>query len=333
MKLYLPYSLLILMILFNSCSQDPELTEPVNPAKKQIVQKDSQNSQKTNSDSSPATATEVPNSTQNPTDLATPTDKAVASPENIPTPPAQSAPVPLENNPSDVKPLPKVKRILSEKCQPIENYSYDDPRFLEKSKVILTRISGACVNASGTEGYLPDSGWMVMGFPCSGGEGRIDWKGTNYNAPKMVSFLLDTNCPMAPLDHKKLSLLVNEEMHFTPERPMSAFNPFMVQYWEFQGLDDADASLTVDIRSNKGLTTIWNQFISAKPLKILLYGRENAWVPGNHLYEVDADIQWVSKNRFTLRVNRAKALKPEDIALVKARCEALRPERDCSKVF
>ena len=174
---------------------------------------------------------------------------------------------------------------------------------------------------------------MAMGFPCTGGEGRIDWKGNNYNAPKMVSFLLDTSCPMAPIDPLKLKASVKEEAGLPIESPMIAFNPFVVQYWEVIGYQDADATFSVDLRIGKSLTTGWNSFIKQKPLKVLLIGRENAWVPGNHMYAVDADILWASKNRFTLLVSGARTLKGLELANIKARCEALRPERECGKVF
>lgn len=174
---------------------------------------------------------------------------------------------------------------------------------------------------------------MAMGFPCSGGEGRIDWKGTNYNVPKMVSFLLDTSCPMAPADPHKLKEMVIRETGIPATAPLVAFNPFVVQYWEIPGYDDADASFTVDLRNNKSLTGAWSQFIKQKPIKVFLVGRENAWVPGNHMYAVDAEMHWVSKNRFTMKVLGAHLLKGDELTAVKARCEALKPERECGKVF
>jgi hypothetical protein len=107
----------------------------------------------------------------------------------------------------------------------------------------------------------------------------------------------------------------------------------MVQYWEFLELDDADATFTVDLRSGKGLTKAWTDFTKGKPLKVQLVGRENAWVSGNHIYQVTGEIRIASRNRFTLHVDSAKVLKGDDLNAVKTRCEALRPERECGKVF
>lgn len=219
-------------------------------------------------------------------------------------------------------------------CRPVHGFAGDEPVFVKSADAVLTRIAGACDLADGSKGHLPSGGWMAMGFPCTGGEGRIDWKGTNYNVPKMVSFLLDTSCPMAPTDLGRLKTLVTNEVGINPQAPLIAFNPFVVQYWEFPGFDDADASFTVELRNNKILSSAgWGQFIKQKPLKVFLVGRENAWVPGNNMYAVDAELHWASKNRFTMKVLGARVLKGDELNAVKTRCQALKPERECGKVF
>lgn len=239
---------------------------------------------------------------------------AVAAP--TPMPSATPAPTPLAD------------------CKPVQGFPGDEPVFVKSADVVLTRIAGACDLADGSKGHLPSGGWMAMGFPCTGGEGRIDWKGTNYNLPKMVSFLLDTSCPMAPTDLNRLKTLVTTEIGISPQAPLVAFNPFVVQYWEVQGSDDADASFAVDLRTAKSLSGIWaKEFIKQKPIRVLLVGRENAWVPGNNIYAVNAELNWASKNRFTMKVSNAHVLKGDELNAVKTRCEALRPERECGKVF
>ena len=237
---------------------------------------------------------------------------AVATPTPAPTP----SPTPLAD------------------CKPVHGFPGDEPVFVKSADAVVTRISGVCDLADGAKGHLPTGGWMAMGFPCTGGEGRIDWKGTNYNVPKMVSILLDTSCPMAPTDLNRLKNLVTAEVGINPQAPLVAFNPFGVQYWEIPTFDDADASSTVELRTAKSLAGAWaKQFIKQKPVRVLLVGRENAWVPGNNLYAVDAELNWASKNRFTMKVLNAHVLKGDELNAVKARCEALRPERECGKVF
>jgi hypothetical protein len=190
-----------------------------------------------------------------------------------------------------------------------------------------------CRDKNGVPGHKKNAGWMAMGFPCTGGEGRIDWKGTNYNRPKMVSFLLETSCAMAPKDHALIKKEAEKVAGIPPTSAMIAFNPFVIQYWEVPGFDDADTSFTVDLRSSKGIDDAWIKFIKPKPLRVFIVGRENAWVPGNYMYAVEADLNWASKNRFTMRVETARKLSGDELSKVRGRCEALRPERECGRVF
>lgn len=252
---------------------------------------------------------------------------------DTPSPLAPPTPIPPEEAPLvAAAPAPSAP-ASSPDCLVVPIFPGDEPVFLPKTKVMLTRMSGPCTTPTGEAGHLPSSGWMVMGFPCTGGEGRIDWKGTNYFAPKMVSFLLDTNCPMAPLDQNTLKQSVIAEAGLSPRSSLVAFNPFVIQYWEVLDYQDADSTFSVDLRIGKSLTTGWNAFIKQTPYKVLLVGRENAWVPGNHMYVVEAEIHGTSKNRFKLAVQTARILKGEELTTIKARCESLKPARDCGKVF
>ena len=205
--------------------------------------------------------------------------------------------------------------------------------FLPENKVVITRIMSPCVSPTGQVGHKKNAGWMAMGFPCTGGEGRIDWKGTNHNRPKMVSFLMETSCAMSPSDTNKIKSEAAKVAKIPESSTLIAFNPFVIQYWEIPGYDDADVSFTVDLRSGPALDDAWTKFIKGKPIKVFLIGRENAWVPGNKMYSVEGEIVFVSKNRFSFRVATANIISGTDLEKVKSRCETLRPERDCSRVF
>jgi hypothetical protein len=218
-------------------------------------------------------------------------------------------------------------------CDTSVKFNDEEPIFLPESKVFVTRIMSQCLAPDGKVGHRKNASWMVMGFPCTGGEGRIDWKGTNYNKPKMVSFLLETSCPMAPTDKTKIQKEAFERLGISKEANLVAFNPFVIQYWEIPSYGDADTSFAVDLRSNKGLDEGWANFIKPKPMRIFLVGRENAWVPGNFMYAVEGDLHWVNKNRFTFKVEKARLLGTDELLNVKTRCEALKPPRDCSRVF
>ncbi len=227
-----------------------------------------------------------------------------------------------------VKPDP-----IMEDCDTTFQFSEGEPIYLPENKVIITRVMSPCRNKEGVPGHKKNAGWMAMGFPCTGGEGRIDWKGTNYNRPKMVSFLLETSCPMGPTDTNRIRSEALKVAGIPLSAPMIAFNPFVIQYWEVPGYEDADTSFTVDLRSGKGLDDAWIKFIKPLPLKIFLVGRENAWVPGNYMYAVEGEIQWASKNRFNLKVTTARKLSGNERTSVQERCQGLRPERECGRVF
>ncbi len=247
--------------------------------------------------------------------------------------PAPVAPAVIETKPAEPVLPPGPSSTVPPDCQSVRGFPNDEPVFVKSAGAVLTRIASPCDLADGTKGHSPTGGWMAMGFPCTGGEGRIDWKGTNYNVPKMVSFLLDTSCPMANNNPTRLTTLVRDEVGVNHSAPMIAYNPFVVQYWEIPGTDEADATFAVELRNVKTMSHTWGPFIKMKPLKVFLVGRENAWVPGNNMYAVEAELNWASKNRFTMKVLNARVLKGDEFVAVKARCEALRPERECGKVF
>lgn len=260
--------------------------------------------------------------------------KAVVEPvktEPVTTPVTQAPEVKISEAPPVSSPTPAPS--VSPDCYPVRGFTNDEPVFVKSAGAVLTRIAAPCDLADGQKGHMASGGWMAMGFPCTGGEGRIDWKGTNYNVPKMVSFLLDTSCPMANSDPNRLKNFMISEVGVSNTAPMTAFNPFVVQYWEIPGTDEADASFAVELRNVKTMSHTWGPFIKQQPLKVFLVGRENAWVPGNNMYAVDAELNWTSKNRFMMKVLGARVLKGDELTAVKTRCEALRPERECGKVF
>jgi hypothetical protein len=218
-------------------------------------------------------------------------------------------------------------------CDTSTDVSEDTSIFLPGNKVFITRVMSPCLSATGQRGHKKNAGWMAMGFPCTGGEGRIDWKGTNHLRPKMVSFLMETSCDMAPRDNTQLKKEASQVANLSLTAPLIALNPFMIQYWEVSGLQDADTSLTVDLRTPESLGETWSQFIKGTPIKVFLVGRENAWVPGNKIYGVNGELIFVNKNRFTFKVIDARLLAGDELSKVKARCEKLRPVRSCSEVF
>jgi hypothetical protein len=267
--------------------------------------------------------------------------QAVAEPPQVPTvtaaipaPSASPSPDAATTPKSDEKPMPVDPKVpVVADCVADQKMEQFEPILVQKTKTFVTRITSPCATPTGAKGHRPQFGWIAMGVPCTGGEGRIDWKGTNYLAPKMVSFLFDTTCPMAPRDTSTLLRETNTALGYDAATKMIAFNPFMAQYWEFPDLNEADTSFNPDLRNGKSLTSAWSQFVKGKPLKLLMVGRENAWAPGNFIYVIEAELTFINKNRFTASVINARLLKGDELTAIKTRCEALRPERECQKVF
>ena len=248
-----------------------------------------------------------------------------------PSSPQTDSQVPTPN--AVVPSSPKSTLQHADDCDTAVELAEESSIFLPENKVFVTRIMSPCLAPSGQKGHKRNAGWMAMGFPCTGGEGRIDWKGNNYNRPKMVSFLMDTSCPMAPTDHGRIKSEAFKIAKIPETAQLIAFNPFGIQYWELPGFDDADTSFNVDLRSGSSLDDAWTNFIKGKPLKAFLVGRENAWVAGNKIYAVEGEILYASKNRFTFKATTARQLTVPELEKIKTKCEALRPERACSSVF
>jgi hypothetical protein len=185
----------------------------------------------------------------------------------------------------------------------------------------------------GRKGYFDDSPWVAMGIPCTGGGGVVDYRGTNIYNPKIVSFVISTDCPMFPSDLQVVRKLGQDGFGLKSEAKLVAYVPFIVQYWELPGFRDSDVGFTVDLRTTQALTVAWKRFLDLEPLRVWLYGRENSWMVGGHFYAIEADLIYTQQHRFRLQVVKVKALNESEQQEVKARCEALRPSRKCHQVF
>jgi hypothetical protein len=198
---------------------------------------------------------------------------------------------------------------------------------------VVTKFFRACTTRNDAPGLAQNSAWLAMGFPCSGGDGRVDWKGSHYERPKLVEMILANDCPMGPVDQQALKSLAKKELGIPMESTVGAYTPFMVQFWEIPAIGESDIGFSVAMRENQGLTSTWGKMIKGEPLRILLVGRENAWTQTDHLYMVEADISITSRNRFRLKPVSVKVMTTKEIEAVRLRCEALRPARNCSGVF
>jgi hypothetical protein len=206
------------------------------------------------------------------------------------------------------------------------------PSFMKSQSIMVTRFLKSCTLETGGTGFQENSPFVAMGFPCAGGEGKMEVVGYYYN-PKSVRFILDTACPMLRTSQEKIRNAVREALKLTSKASLLAINPFAVQYWEIPGFEAADVGATLDLPAIETQVKRWNPVTKGHPIEVRLYGRENAWIQDNVVYEVQGELLVVSQSRFQLRVKQAKAMTKEEEKKVLARCKALEPARECSQVF
>ncbi len=247
---------------------------------------------------------------------------------------AAQAPVTGPDKPaSDVIPGADPCQAITLQPGPDGSVNWTPPVTSPSNSYVITKFFRACTTRNDTPGLAQNSAWLAMGFPCSGGDGRVDWKGSHYERPKLVEMILANDCTMGPVDQQALKVLANKELGIPKESAVGAYTPFMVQFWEIPALGESDLGFSVAMRDNQGLNTTWGKMIKGEPLRILLFGRENAWTQTDRLYMVEADIVITSRNRFRLKPASVKVMTTKDIEAVRLRCEALRPARNCGSVF
>jgi hypothetical protein len=245
--------------------------------------------------------------------------------------PALAAPV-AKAGPTPAQVAAKAPPLPPSTCQALAKLPSDPPLALPGKNVVLTRFLKPCITPEGQRGYEKTTPYLAMGFPCSGGGGRIEIKG-HYANPKMVTFLLGTDCPLAPSSRESVQQLLGSTFGLPVGVKLVAYTPFVVQYWEVPAMEDADIGYALELRSAPAVEGLWRRFLKHEPVRVHLFGRENTWVPGDSFYAVEADLTQSGRTTFQLQVVQVKALPKEQIAVVKQRCEALRPSRNCSEVF
>lgn len=201
-------------------------------------------------------------------------------------------------------------------------------------RYVVTKIFRSCTTRDNAPGMELNSPWLAMGIPCSGGDGRVDWKGTNYLRPKLVQLIVANDCPMGPPDSQGVKELANKEFGIPMESLVGAYTPFIVQFWEIPSLGESDVGFSVDLRDSDARTKTWGNMVTkGEALRVVLIGRENAWTQTDQLYMVEADVVITTKNRFRLKPVSVKPMTPKDVEAARTRCEALRPARNCASVF
>lgn len=273
--------------------------------------------------SSPGSAAHIPTAAPSETDLTAGTADSEAA-----RPPAPTA-IPVAALP----PKLVATQALSGACLPWPRQVPPGmPVYLKEKNFVVTRLLTACTLPDGTPGYDRNTQWMAMGIPCTGGRGKIDWT-DKYVAPKQVAFQLSNSCPMTPTDSAGVIAAAKSMLGLGDGAKLLGYTSFSPQFWEVIGQNEADSGFAVELRSPQSLGNLWTKVRDGQPLRVRLYGRENAWLQGDFTYEVEADIVVTEKNRFKMVLISVKPLNDVELAEAKQRCESLRPKRNCSAAF
>ena len=211
-------------------------------------------------------------------------------------------------------------------CTPWK-FSQEPPYFLESAKIMITRVMKPCKAADGAYGFTKGSGWLAMGFPCTGGGGKISIKGKSYK-PKKISFPITNSCPMIPEGLGGVKQIGEETFSEASFKPL-AYYPFAVQYWELVDYREGDVGFEVGIWSAETIKEGWKQFRLGQPLRVRLYGREDAWVRGKNIYKVSGEII-KSASGFSLNIIGAEPLPEVELKEVIERCGQFRGQRACA---
>lgn len=257
---------------------------------------------------------------ENPTPVPPLVSKEGQKDKTAGTPPqAAAAPVVVPTTPADECIPSKVKQV--------------PPFFLADQQVIVTRVAGACDAEGAQPGFQANASWMAMGFPCSGGFGKISYR-DHYHNPKWVSFFLSNSCPMLPSDWDGVKKMGETVVGLSRTTKLMAYYPLAIVYWELPDSGDADLGSSIELRRQDAVEKVWPKFRDKKStIRARVYGRENAWVKDNHFYAADIELINEGKEKFRIKVNQASVMDEEQIKEAIARCDKARPMHNCQDVF
>ncbi len=221
---------------------------------------------------------------------------------------------------------------LDDRCRPIAKADSGLPVIATGKNLVLTKLMKPCITLDGRRGAEKESSYLAMGFPCTGGSGRLEIKG-RYHNPNMVTILFGTDCPMATSSKDQAESVLAQALSLPSDMRLAQVTPFVVQYWEIPGMSDADVGFGVELRSSAAREGLWRKLQQQESVRVRLYGRENNWAQGEHFFQVDADVKLTARTSFTMQVVQISALKKDEILKVRERCESLEPRRNCRAVF
>jgi hypothetical protein len=227
--------------------------------------------------------------------------------------------------------VPTPIQLADDPCHP-HSAGTAPPWYLPDFKIVINNVSNPCVTREGELGFRANSEYMAMGIPCSRGGGKISYEG-HYYLPKIVSYIMSTDCPMVIPDRAALEKYLTGDIGLKGQIKLISLNPFALQYWELQDFAEADIGSAIELTDDKTLQKLWHRWKDGHGFSVKLYGRENSWFEDKVFYEVLGNLVPDGRNTYRLEIRQVQALDSAKEALVRDRCEALQPRRRCDAVF
>ncbi len=217
-------------------------------------------------------------------------------------------------------------------CVPLAEELQNLPQFVSQTGALIVKFLNECKTTTGANGIKKGSPWTALGFPCTGGKGEYDWKGSQY-APKLVQFKFTNSCPMLINSQESVEKELKRHLPIPEDSKLIAYYPFTVVYWEVVEYSDADIGYTLELFSKISRSEGWNNFQAGKPLYVRLFGRENTLVKTPNLFEVAGYVQREDDHQFRFDVDSVRLLDEKAIQATKEKCYRLKPRRNCEQFF
>ncbi len=227
-----------------------------------------------------------------------------------------------------------ISETSTNECFSLSDKKITMPMVFGDESFILTRFLSLCPENSDGNHIKQGSGFVVMGIPCSGGNGRMEYRGHAF-APKYVSYTFNNDCPMKFNAMSQVEKIVQSKLGLSSQEKLMALLPMNVRYWEIPGLADSAAGHVVELLSMESRQTLWTKWQKSEPIPVDLYGQENAWTETHQMYRVKGEIIPEGKNqeKFKLIVKSLEFLTDDMKSEVKSRCEQKIPKLPCGDIF
>lgn len=225
---------------------------------------------------------------------------------------------------------PSLADNKTDECQRLQR-EVEVPVFVDDADALILSVDQKCIkDAQGKDAVKP----MVtaIGVPFSPEAARVIKKGHGNSNWEVVEFSIELR---ESKTKQNIFQAIKSRFGFDLPPHNLAFVPMLIEYWEFEGNNDAGVSVRPQLTVSGGGAKQWNKNAhDQKPLPIRLYGHDSSFIPGPHIYEARVTIHPRPRGVFDLSVQEIKVLSAEEIETVFSRCaEKVKNKSNCQTTF